>query len=93
MPSVTIEIPGDVAQAMRLPPGDRERAARKELALALYARQILPLGKARKLAGMTRRDFEELLGERRVPRAYGEEDLERDIAYGLGQNQGQNQTE
>ena len=84
MRNVTIEIPGDVAKALRLPPDALEQEARKELAVALYARQLLPLGKARKLAGMTRRDFEELLGERHVPRAYDEKDLERDIAYGLG---------
>ena len=82
MRDVTIEIPADVARAMRLPPDELEQEARKELAVALYARQILPLGKARHLAGMTRRDFEALLAQRRVPRAYGEDDLEHDIAYG-----------
>lgn len=85
MDKLVVEIPSDIARALRLPPADAEREVQKELALALYARQILPLGKARKLAGMTRRDFEALLGERRVPRAYTEEDLSDDIAYGLGQ--------
>ena len=33
------------------------------------------------LAGMNRRDFEEFLGQRRVPRHYGEEELEEDVRY------------
>lgn len=84
MSDLVLNIPGDVVSALRLPPAQVERELRTELALALYARQILPLGKARRLAAMTRRDFEELLGERQVPRAYTEDDLDEDIAYGLG---------
>ena len=81
MSKLVVEIPPDVADALRLPPEDAEREVRKELALALYARRVLPLGKARKLAGLTRWAFEELLGERQIPRAYTEEDLEADLEY------------
>ena len=52
-----------------------------ELALALYWRGVLPLGKARQLAEMTRWQFEELLGQRRVARHYTEKDLAEDQAY------------
>ena len=85
MNKLVIEIPREVASALRGPPEAAKREALKELALALYARQILPLGKARRLAGMTRRDFEDLLGERQIPRAYTQDDLDADIAYGLDQ--------
>ena len=84
MSHLVLEIPDDVAAALRLPPAQAEQQLRTELALALYARQILPLGKARQLAGLTRRDFEDLLGQRQVPRAYTEGDLKEDLAYGLG---------
>jgi hypothetical protein len=43
----TVELPYSVADALRLPPPDAEAEVRKELALALYARGILGLGKAR----------------------------------------------
>jgi len=33
---------------------------------------------------MTRWEFEELLGERKIPRHYTEADLEEDIRYALG---------
>jgi predicted HTH domain antitoxin len=61
-----------------------EHEFRKELALALYQREVLPLGKARLLAQMTRWEFEELLGRRRILRHYTDTDLKEDIQYGLG---------
>ena len=81
---VSIELPSEILDAVRLPPGEVEQEMRKELALALYRRCVLSLGKARLLAGMSRWQFEELLGSRRMPRHYTETDLEEDIAYGLG---------
>jgi len=84
MPKLTVDIPDDVADALRLPPDEAEQEVRKELAITLYARQLLPLGKARQLAGLSRREFEALLGERQVPRHYSAEDLEEDLDYAFG---------
>jgi predicted HTH domain antitoxin len=66
------------------PPDEAEQEVREELPLTLYARQLLPLGKARQLAGLSRRDFEALLGERQIPRHYSEEELEEDLDYAFG---------
>lgn len=57
---------------------------RKELAVTLCARTLLPLGKARQLADLSRRDFEALLGERKISRNYTEENLEEDLDYVFG---------
>lgn len=84
MTELTLEIPGEVLDAVKFPPAEVEQEFRKELALALYARGALSLGKARLLAQMTRWDFEELLGRRQIARHYHQEDLEEDIHYGLG---------
>lgn len=81
---LTLEVPVEVLRAAKLPPREIESEFRKALALALYEREVLPLGKARILAQMTRWEFEELLGQRRVVRHYADEDLEADIEYGLG---------
>jgi predicted HTH domain antitoxin len=70
-----------VAEALRLAPPDAEAEVRKELALALYARGILGFGKARELCGLTKWQFEELLGRRKVIRPYDEDDLAVDLAY------------
>jgi predicted HTH domain antitoxin len=76
-----LEIPVDVMDALRLPPGEVEAELRKELALALYQRGVLSSGKACALAGMTRWEFEEVLGQRQIRRHYTEKNLEEDIEY------------
>jgi len=81
MPKLVVEIPEDVSDALRLPPAEQEQELRKELAVSLYQRGVLPLGKARHLAGMQRRDFDRLLSERKTIRHYSEDDLNDDIAY------------
>lgn len=80
---MTLDIPAAVLTAARLPSEEVEDEFRKELALALYERGVLPLGKARHLAKMTRWEFEELLGRLKITRHYTEADLEEDIQYGL----------
>lgn len=84
MEKLVLEIPGEIMEAVKLPPGEVEQELRKELALALYRRGVLSLGKARALAQMTRWDFEELLGQRGIIRHYTRADLEDDIRYASG---------
>jgi predicted HTH domain antitoxin len=76
-----LKIPSDVMEALRLPPDEVEAELRKELALALYQRGVLSSGKACALAGITRWEFEELLGQRQIRRHYTEKNLEEDIGY------------
>ncbi|NLM30449.1 MAG: UPF0175 family protein [Methanomicrobiales archaeon] len=83
MSDVTIRVPRDIVQALRLPPDAIAVELQRELAAALYQRGILSSGKAAALAGMNRWEWEELLGARKIPRHYAEEDLERDIAYAV----------
>jgi len=83
MTSLTLEVPKEVVEAMRLPQLEIEAELRKELAVILYKRGALPLGKARLLAKMSRRDFIDLLGHRDVPRHFTEDDLNSDIEYAL----------
>ncbi|MDY0166855.1 MAG: UPF0175 family protein [Thermoguttaceae bacterium] len=84
MPGIVLEIPQEVTDALRLPPPEREQELRTELALALYQRGILSGGMARKLAGVTRWEFEHLLGQRHIVRHYSEHDLTEDLKYAKG---------
>jgi predicted HTH domain antitoxin len=81
---VTLEIPDDVVEGMRLPAADAQAEIRKEVALALYARGLLSIGKATELAGVPRADFEAVLAKRRVERPYDVTELERDLAWARG---------
>jgi len=81
MTDITITVPQDIVQALRLPPDAVAAELQRELAVALYQLGILSSGKAAALAEMTRWEWEELLGARKIPRHYADEDLDRDIAY------------
>lgn len=77
----TIEIDDEVYDALQIPEGERSQAVKQELAVSLYARDVLSFGKARALAEMSKREFHKLLGERELPRHYTETELAEDIEY------------
>ena len=79
--SLSLEIPDEVAQALRVPLPEMEARMRLELAVGLYAQQILPLGKAAQLAELNRWEFNDLLARRGIPMHYTERDLAHDLAY------------
>ena len=83
--SVVLEIPDQVAHAIRLPASEQQQSLMTELAIALYALGILSLGKARELTPLNRVEFGLLLGRRDIPRHYAKQDLEDDIACARGQ--------
>lgn len=51
----------------------------QEVAVMLYEKGKLSMGKASKLAGMGRIQFQLLLASRQIPVNYGVEDFEQDI--------------
>jgi predicted HTH domain antitoxin len=84
MSGITISLPEDIVRSVRIPPDEIEDELRKELAVALYVRQVLSFGKARKLADLTVWQFHKLLAKHKIARNYGEEELKEDLAYADG---------
>ena len=78
---IVIRIPRDVVEGAKIPENEFERVARIELAVALYAKGILSLGQARRLAGLSKWGFLEELAKRGIERHYTREELEDDIAF------------
>lgn len=76
MENVVIEISGDLAEALRVPPEEQADRLRRELAVRLYEKGLLSFGKARELAKMTKWQFHFLLGEEGIVRRYDVEELE-----------------
>ena len=81
MTQLTLAIPDEVITALKVPPDEIESTLRRELALALYQRRVLPLAKAAALAQVSRWDFEELLCQRHVERPFSEQDLAEDLQF------------
>ena len=77
----TIEIDEEVYKALRIPEAERPQAMKEELAVSLYARDVLSFGKARALAELSTREFQELLDDREIPRHYTEAELAEDLEY------------
>jgi len=83
--SLQLHIPDSVAGAIRLPEKRMQELLLVELAVALYSQEVLSLGKAAELAGLTRRDFARSVAAHGVTRHYGREELEDDLSYARGQ--------
>ena len=76
-----ISISDSIVQAIRLPEQRIEQELCKELAVALYAQDILSFGKARELAEMDKYEFGQLLSQRGVVRHYSLAELDDDLSY------------
>ncbi len=72
---VVIEVP----EGLRIPPDELEERLRVGLALRLYEKGIATLGQARRIAGLSRWDFLELLAREGIPMRYGEDELREDL--------------
>ncbi len=83
--SITLHIPDSIARSLRIPENEAEQRLRQELAIALYARGLLSLGKAAELASTSRFVFADLLTQRDIARHYGNEELTEDAAYADGE--------
>ena len=80
-----LHIPDSVTQAIRLPERRMKEDLLVELAVALYAQEVLSFGKARELAGVSKYEFGQLLGKRGIARHYGWEEFEDDVTYARGE--------
>ena len=67
MAAITLEIPDNVAAALRFPPSRAAEELRREFAVFLLKEGLLPRHEARLLAAMDRVAFEDLLALRGVP--------------------------
>ena len=79
----SIPIPEDVYSSIKIPDNNKKNEViLKELAFTFYQRGYLSFGKARELAKMSKWDFHEELGKRKIERHYDKENLKEDLEYG-----------
>lgn len=76
---ITINIPSTVEAAIKLPEKEREKELLKLLAVKLYEKGIMGIGKAAELCGLSRLEFMQVLKEENVTLNYDDEELERDL--------------
>lgn len=76
-----LSIPESIVQSIRLPEGRIEQELLQELALALYAQDLLSFGKACELAHLDSYQFSQLLSQRQILRHYANTELLEDLDY------------
>ncbi|HGJ64071.1 TPA: UPF0175 family protein [bacterium] len=84
MSDIIIEIPSDIAMALKIPDKEAAKVLRQELAIQLYAQHFLSYGKARQLAQMTKWEFANLLGKHGIIRHYDQLSLQEDMEFADG---------
>jgi len=84
MRAVQIEVPAEIALSLKLPAELMESRLTEELAVHLYQQGLLTWGKARALACLSKWQFAEPLGQRRIARHYAQEDLAEDLEFAYG---------
>ena len=72
---IVVELP----ETVKLPEDEIEARVKVELAIRLYERGILSFGQARKLAGLSKWEFLEILAREGKGIPYDEEELENDL--------------
>ena len=75
-----LEFNDEIQDALRIPLDEQEGRLRRELALRLYEKGLLSLGKARQLAGMEKWNFLLLLAQEGISRQYDKKELDRDLS-------------
>ena len=79
--AITLTIPDDVVQSLKLPRQRMEAELKQEMAFTLYERGFASMGVARRYAELDKWAFLDGLAKREIARHYGEDELSEDIAY------------
>jgi predicted HTH domain antitoxin len=82
--SITLTIPDEISTALKLPDLEKKARLLRELAIVLYDRGILSFGKARELARLSKWQFHDELGKRKIARHYGLKEFSEDLSYATG---------
>jgi len=78
---LTIKIPDKIERALQMTDKNKVVALQLELAVALYAQNILSFGKAREFTNLSKSEFDYELSKRKIERHYDIESLNEDIEY------------
>ncbi len=76
---INLKIPDMIEVALKLPEKKREEELLKLLAIKLYEKGVIGIGKASELCRVNKMEFMHLLKEDNISLNYDDEELERDL--------------
>ena len=81
MMRVVVEIPDELESLLAGTPEAVQSRVRLDLAVNYYRERVISLGKAAEMSGVSRLEFERVLGERGTVRNYSGDNLDRDLQW------------
>jgi len=81
MQTVTLELPDELVALARIKKDELSHETLKLVVLELFREEIISLGKAAELCGLSIAAFMEFSAARQVPLHYGESELQQDREY------------
>ncbi len=75
----TLEIPDSIANGLPIPPRERRERLLLELGIALYAQEMISIGRACELAGLDHYSLGRELARRGIERHVEAEDVRREL--------------
>lgn len=78
MVKISIELPKNILDSMRVRKEDASEAIRKLIALELFREKSISMGKAAEIAGISLAEFMELSATLRIPMHYTMANLQKD---------------
>jgi predicted HTH domain antitoxin len=78
---VVLQIPDELESVLAGSPEAVQCRVRLDLAVNYYREGVISLGKAAEMSGVSRLEFERVLGERGTVRNYSAGDLEQDLHW------------
>lgn len=81
MKDVLVSIPGEALANVKIARQDLDSELKKHLALQLYRSSLVSGAGACRIAGVSKAEFQYLLGEAGICQQYGVEDFEQDLEH------------
>ncbi len=75
---VQLTLPDDIAVGLKIPHEKIKEEILKEISFIFYAQGKASMGVARRISGLSKRDFLDELARRKIPRHYSEKDFDAD---------------
>ncbi len=76
---MTLNLPAESLVGVRIPPRDLEHELLRRLAAALFSDGVLSGKSACRMTGMSKAEFQHMLGERSISQPLDEPDFEQDL--------------
>jgi predicted HTH domain antitoxin len=80
MQTMTLSLPAESLIGVRIPPRQLQQELCRRLAAALFSDGVLSGASACRMAGMTKAEFQHMLGERGIQQPLDEPDLDQDLS-------------